>query len=80
MSRQLYVLARKISKKVGTSKATSYRIAKKLNTLAASVDWAEPVGNDNGVKGPMVACGLRSRKVRSRKQSPRPPRGRSRAR
>jgi len=56
MSRTLSVLARKINRRVGTSKAASYRIAKKLKKLAASVDWAEPVHNGNGLKSSRVAC------------------------
>ena len=36
-------IAERLSREIGTSRAASYRIAKKLNTLAGKVDWAVPV-------------------------------------
>lgn len=45
MSRTLRDVARRISRELGTPKSVSYRIARKLNTLAASVDWAKPIAD-----------------------------------
>jgi hypothetical protein len=38
-------VARRIESEVGLSRAVSIRIAKKLNELAKSVEWAIPVGD-----------------------------------
>jgi len=40
-------VAKRLSAEVGLSHATSLRVAKKLNTLAKSVDWATPVSYGN---------------------------------
>jgi len=44
-------VTQRIEHEVGLSRAAAMRIARKLNTLARSVEWATPVGNGGrGVK------------------------------
>jgi hypothetical protein len=43
MSQVIGEVAERLSKEIGTSRAVSYRIAKELNTLARTVDWATPI-------------------------------------
>lgn len=59
MTAALLKVAKRIEREVGVSRATSYRIARKLNRLADMVDWGTPVHS---------AARRKSRKSRRKKK------------
>ncbi len=46
MTAALLRVAKRIEREVGVSRATSYRIARKLNRLADTVDWGSSVPSE----------------------------------
>ncbi len=61
MAKPLDRVVRRLVREVGLPRTVSTRIAKKLNALAKSVEWANPLPDTNGV-GPPTAH-KRARKV-----------------
>lgn len=45
MSKVFGDIARRLVREGGLSRATSFRIVTKLNTMAKSVEWATPIGD-----------------------------------
>jgi hypothetical protein len=54
-------IAERLTKEVGTSRTVSYRIAKELNTLARTVDWATPIDRAGTTKRSLKASAKRAK-------------------